>query len=131
MLPLLQYRRSQHTWFLLWWAVYESCAGIGRQVWFQEIRHLNRLRCTSNEGNVALDYIFGLLVEGESVSSDASVDCSAIEEAFDHFEEGGSGGKVVPEGKGKERTPSEDVGDHNKYLIIYIINIPYNISKCN
>jgi hypothetical protein len=89
------------------------------------IRRLSRKRATSDEWDAALDHVFGLFVEVEPVGANAGVDGSAVEETFDHLEEGGSGGEGVSEVAVEECGSLEDVVDHH---ISYIFNAITSLS---
>lgn len=110
--PLLRCRHSQHTWFLPSSVICGSCAGIDRQQWFQWIHRLANLSSTSDQRNAAFYHILSLLVKVETIGPDASVHGSSVKEALDHGQEGGSGGKLMPEWQVEERGSLEDVVNH-------------------
>ena len=87
MLPPIRYQHFMRILFLPWLVTYESCAGIDKQQWFQEIRHLIYPKCTSNKGNTALDNVLCLLVEVQTITSNASMNSCSIEKALHHFQE--------------------------------------------
>lgn len=120
--PLPRCRRSQRSEFLPWWAACGSCVGNGRLRWSRGSRRLGEGRGTSDEGNAALDDVFCLFVEGEAIAADVGMDSGAVKEALHHSEEGGAGSKAVSVVGQEKRIALEDVGEHNKYLSISLIN---------
>jgi hypothetical protein len=59
------------------------------------IRHLDKGNLTSDEWDAALDDVLSFFVKVEAVGANAGVDCCAIEETFDHFEEVGASSEGV------------------------------------
>jgi hypothetical protein len=111
-LKLLQYLHFQRILFLLWLVVYESCADNDKQKRFQWIRHLGRINFTSDQGDAAFNYVFSLFIKVEAIIPDASVNCSAIEETFDHLKECSTIGEGISQGSVQQTVTLEQIVDH-------------------